>query len=200
MAKNGSPAKRKKKCCGMKRATQMALYGTSDLLFVYCGGKRETEAVDKRTGSPVAIGPTIATSLSTCPFKWHVYLAVLCRRQDGQQYIKSEEVSVKHPYFRNAIEELLNVQHQELVAKCNPLHIVNIAWIASTTPYEFDDEYCDKLFTYKNAWEFMTPHQEEKLKREMAIIPRCVKCKKFVKRSVYQSNNCHCNKCKGKIV
>lgn len=200
-SKNGSPKKRNKKNCRMKRATMMATYGTSDLLLVYVGGKRETHALDKKAGTPVHIGPTIADSFHSIPFKWHVYLAVMCRTQTGEEYIQSEEMNFPAPYRRDIIQDMLNKRHDELIRTCNPEHVLNIGWIASTTPHKFDDKHCNKLFTSQDGWDYLAKWEMDKVVKETPNNPRCPKCKKFVKKKEYQEF-CYfgkpCSKCEGK--
>jgi len=163
MAKS-KPKKRNKKNSQLNRSTRMARYGTSDLLLVFVGGKKETHVLDKTDGSYVNVGAIIADSFQSIAFKWSIYLAVLCRRQDGQEYIQSEEIHHQQAYRRNILEGKLNRRHEKLIESCNKLHIVNIAWIASTTPYQFNDEYCDKLLTSRDAWS--KPSQWEVLRDE----------------------------------
>ena len=198
MAKNGTPKKRTKKNCQMKRLANMALYGTSDLLLVFVGGKRETYAFDKKELSPVNIGPSIAQSLQTVAFKWSLYLAVLCRRQDGQQYIKQKVIPFFSPYSRATIENYLNEEHEKLIKICNPLHIANIGWIASTVPYEITDEIADELFTKQGGWDHLSEWQKQKLIEDMPKNPRCPECKKFVTKTDYQERCAFgrpCSKC-----
>lgn len=189
-----------KKNCHMKRAQKMAIFGTSDLLLVFVGGKAETYALDKKSGGPVNIGPSIAASLNSVAFKWCVYLAVLCKDQNGQQYIQSEEVKLVHPYKRELLVEMLNEKHRELIKTCNPLHVLNMGWIASTVPYEFEDQHCEKLFNLQGGWKFNAKWEEDKLLAKIPRLPRCPKCKKFVKKSDYRLNCMEggpCSKCKG---
>lgn len=196
--KNGSPKKRNKKNCKMKRAAMMATFGTSDLLLVYVGGKRETHALDKKTGTPVDIGPSIAQSLHTIPFKWHVYLAVFCRTQTGEEYIQSEEMNFPAPYKRDLISGVLNDTHDALVRTCNPQHILNIGWIASTVPYDFDDNHCNKLFIQQEGWDYLAEWEREKIIKEAPKNPKCPKCKRFVKKQDYYENCAFgkpCQKC-----
>ncbi|MGL4518042.1 MAG: hypothetical protein ACRCUH_15285 [Shewanella sp.] len=201
MAKNGTLKKRTKKNCQLKRLSTMALYGTSDLLLVFIGGKRETCAFDKKELSPVNIGPSIAKSLQTVAFKWSLYLAVLCRRQDGQQYIKQKVVPFFSPYSRETIENYLNEEHEKLIKICNPLHIVNIGWVASTVPFEITDEIADDLFTKQGGWDHIAEWQKQKLIEDMPKNPRCPSCNKFITKSDYQERCAFgrpCSKCEEK--
>lgn len=185
MAKVGSPKKRNKKNCKVKRATMMATFGTSDLLLVFVGGIRETHALDKKKGSPVDIGPTIAQSLHSIPFKWHVYLAVFCRTQTGEEYIQSEEMNFPAPYRRELIQDVLNEKHDSLIRSCNQQHILNIGWIASTVPYEFEDEHCSKIFTIQGAWDYLAEWERAKIIKEAPKHPKCPRCHGFIKKTEY---------------
>lgn len=185
MAKKGSPKKRTKKCCKVKRATMMATYGTSDLLLVFVGGTKETHALDKKTGSPVPLGPSIVDSLHSVAFKWHVYLAVFCRSQTGEEYIQSEEMNFPAPYKRRLIQDVLNEKHEALIRTCNPKHILNIGWIASTVPYAFDDKHCDKLFTIQGGWDYLAEWERDKVMKEAPKHPKCPKCHVFIKKTEY---------------
>lgn len=200
MAKNGTPKKRTKKNCQLKRLSTMALYGTSDLLLVFIGGKRETYAFDKKELTPVSIGPSIARSLQTVAFKWSLYLAVLCRRQDGQQYTRQRVRKFHSPYSRATIENYLNEEHEKLIKKCNQLHIVNIGWVASTVPYEITDDIAYDLFEKQGGWDYLAEWQKQKLIEDIPRNPRCPECKKFVTKIDYQERCAFgrpCSKCKG---
>ena len=142
----------------------MARYGTSDLLLVYVGGHRKTYAFGKKTLELEPIGPSIAQSLGSVAFKWNVCIAVLCRRQDGQEYIQSSVINFDAPYKRETIETMLNEHHSQLAKTCNKEHIVNLGWIASTVPYEFDDEQTTKLFDKQNGWDYLAGWENKESK------------------------------------
>ena len=154
--------KRNKKHCQIKRVTNMATLGTKDMLLVFVGGKKETQAFDKKSLGRINVGPTIAESLAKLSFKWSVYVAVLCRRQDGQQYIQSEQYTFDVPYSRATVENMLNEKHEELVKACNPLHVVNLGWIASTVNCDISDALADELFTKQDGWEYLAGWEIEK--------------------------------------
>lgn len=193
--------KRTKKHCELKRASNTAIYGTMDLLLVFIGGVKETHALDKKTGFPVPIGPTIVKALHSIAFKWHVYLAVLCRSQDGKEYIQSEEMNFIHPYRRELLSDKLNEQHDKLIRTCNPHQILNIGWVASTVPYEFDDSFCYELFNKQGGWGYLAEWEKDKVIAETPLSPICFKCKKFITKTEYQEHCAlgrPCKKCRGK--
>lgn len=156
--------KRNKKHCQVKRVTNMATLGTKDMLLVFCGGIKETHAFSKKTLKPVTIGPSIADSLAKLPFKWSVYIAVLCRRQDGQNYIRSEQYNFDVPYHRANIENLLNERHDQLIRTCNSAHILNIGWIASTVPYDIEDSDAINLFDQQDGWDYLAEWENKESK------------------------------------
>lgn len=188
--------KRTKKHCELKRASNTAVYGTMDLLLVFIGGVRETHALNKKTGGHCAIGPTIVKALESVAFKWHVYLAVLCRSQTGEEYIQSEEMNFIHPYRRELISHELNDRHDKLIRTCNPAHVLNIGWIASTVPYEFDDKHCDKLFNIQNGWNYLAEWEKDKVIKEAPYQSRCLKCGRITSKSDYYEHGALGRPCK----
>lgn len=200
MSKNGTPKKRTKKNCQMKRLSVMALYGTSDLLLVFIGGKRETYAFDKKELSPVNIGPSIANSLQTVAFKWSLHLAVLCRAEDGAPEVVELVRKFDAPYSRATIENYLNEEHQKLIKECETKDIVNIGWIASTVPYEFDEDIVFNLYKKQGGWDYISKLEKQKIIEDMPKNPRCPECKKFVTKIDYQERCAFgraCSKCAG---
>lgn len=89
----------------------------------------------------------ISQALIDVPHRWTLYLAVFCRRQDGEQYTKAIELETNGIYRAAQLTEVIKEHHTQLVKAQNPGHVVSSGWIAFPYPIEFSEEQADKLFS-----------------------------------------------------
>lgn len=101
----------------------------------------------------IAAGRLLAEGICDLPHEWTIYLAVLCRSQTGEQYIKSEEVAPQGQYRAEHLTEVIRHYHDELTATCNPAHIVQRAWIALPYRVTVEEEQAARVFDAVGAWE-----------------------------------------------
>lgn len=90
--------------------------------------------------------PRISKALLDVPHRWTLYLAVFCRRQDGEQYTKAIELETNGIYRAAQLTEVIKDHHVPLVKAQNPGHVVSSGWIAFPYPIEFDEKQADQLF------------------------------------------------------
>lgn len=94
----------------------------------------------------------VADALRDIAHQWTIYLSVLCIDQTGTRYIKSAEVLPKGIYRAERLTEVIETQHLELVAECNPKHVVSSAWIAIPDRVSLDEAHAAKIYDAVSAW------------------------------------------------
>lgn len=94
----------------------------------------------------------LVEAICDVPHHWTVYIAGIHRSQSGEQYIKSEEVSLQGVYLAKHLDGVLEQFCEQLRARCNPTHLLGMGWIA--TPYDLtlDEAQAASLFEAFGAW------------------------------------------------
>lgn len=88
----------------------------------------------------------ISRALLDVPHRWTLYLAVFCRRQDGERYTKAIELETNGIYRAAQLTEVIKEHHVQLVKAQNPGHVKSSGWVAFPYPIEFDEQQADRLF------------------------------------------------------
>ena len=129
-----------------------------DYLIGYVGGgsvKQNAFIFDKSSGQIIDQFPYLmAKALNDTRFMWQVKIAVLCRRQDGQEYIQSRDIVVEHHYYHHELSDLLNKEHSKLIKETNSEHICNLSWVASTQG-ETDELLFNRIMMDADAWQHL---------------------------------------------
>lgn len=97
-------------------------------------------------GKLIHATPLIAAALCDVPHRWTLYLAVFCRRQDGEEYTKAIELVTNGIYRAEHLTDVIRDHHAPLVKAQNPGHVVSSGWIAFPYPIEFEEKQADRLF------------------------------------------------------
>jgi len=101
----------------------------------------------------VSAGRQMIDGICDLPRAWTVYLAVFCRSQSGERYMKSEEIEPQGRYRSEQISEAIVSHHEALQATCNPGHVIGYGWIASPTGESLTEEQAARAFDAVGAWE-----------------------------------------------
>lgn len=102
-------------------------------------------------------------ALATDRFKWSVECAVLCRRQDGEEYLVTQKVVCEQPYTHAELVGVLNDVHRDLIASCNQLHTLNFGWIAMVSDEDVPLEKQEALYRLLDGFECLTRPEAEKM-------------------------------------
>ena len=57
-----------------------------------CGKGGMVELLNIKSGARVKAGPAVVSAITTIPFRWSVYCAVMGRTETGQEYTKAFQV------------------------------------------------------------------------------------------------------------
>lgn len=98
------------------------------------------------------------------PWKWRVTCSVICRDQMGNNYESNIRVDCQnaHRHSDETFLELLNDQHQALIAKANRLHLITCAWIAQPIPgRELTDDQTFEIYKLYGAFEHLSKFEND---------------------------------------
>jgi hypothetical protein len=96
----------------------------------------------------------MAKALANQPFKWSVLIAVFCRDQNGQEYIKSELIASKQKYLQHELIQFLSAEHTALIKSVNGNHVIGAGWLASPEGIDWDEKVAGKIFEQLGAFEW----------------------------------------------
>jgi len=101
----------------------------------------------------VNAGRQLVDGVCDLPHQWTIYLAVFCRSQTGEQYIKAQEVEPIGRYRSGQLTEVIVHHHEALIATCNPAHVTGYGWIASPVGESLTEEQAAKVFEAVGCWQ-----------------------------------------------
>lgn len=154
---------KRKKHCATKRHERIARAIFKDLVAVFVAGSgKGVQLVNRRLKRPVRCTELMAISLQDCQFMYSVYCAITCRRQDGQEYIRSKAYNFTQPYRQSFLSEWLNSEHIELMKTTNEMHRCTAAWIACPNGVEISDSEASDIFTNLGAYNFLAKWEADK--------------------------------------
>lgn len=93
----------------------------------------------------------VADALCDFAHRWTIYLSALCT-QPGQRYTKTVELKPQGIYIVTDLDELIETQTAELLATCNPQHVVGTAWVAIPNDVTLTEAQLNAIYTRVNAW------------------------------------------------
>jgi len=170
MRKKNNPAAR------MQRNTR-ALLRHNCVAVVHVEPSGRQGLIHWKNCKSIAPSPELSHSICDIAHHWTIFLAVFCRRQDGECYIKPAEVATKSQYkaahlaaqvieydaydehgnfieVRREIEPgVIDVEIEKLLATCNPAHVIGQGWIASPVGESLSEEQAGKVFEAVGCWE-----------------------------------------------
>ena len=100
-------------------------------------------------------GQHIADAVCDIPHRWTIYLSALCLDQAGQRYSKSVEIVPQGNYLAEHLTDAIEASYKDLIADCNPNHVVASGWIAIPATVSLEEEQAARVFDAVGAW-----HQE----------------------------------------
>lgn len=119
--------------------------------------------VSLKTMKMVVAGDLTYDGLFDYSHHWDIYVAGLCRKADGEQYVKPE---TSRPVGQYRPEHLSSVVQDGMLAvgeSCNKNHLVGMVWIATPYPFDIDDETAKKVLELVGAWSQATGIDELKV-------------------------------------
>ena len=161
-------AKPKKKYNPHKRAKVVVKQLTRQILVAWCPGYPEPICFNTN-GDPLNIEAVdVKVAFMTKALPWSSHCLVLCRDQNKQQYIRSQELLAKGEYLYKDLAKPLNDLHQALLNGTNPQHRLNVGWVSSPAGIDVDIELADKIMIAMNAWDRPAKWEKKDDKRNAA--------------------------------
>lgn len=147
-----------------KRMASLASSALRNQAVMFTGGDDgKCSLVDLNTNHVYKPIITIVEALENLPFQWSVLICVLCRGNDGKNYMQSEAYIWGKKYRQKELSFDLNQEHGRLIKSSNPSHLVNICWLAAPNYKKeipeskaWDIFSKDGAFDYLADWEIAT--------------------------------------------
>ena len=97
-------------------------------------------------------GQRIADAVCDIPHRWTIYLSVMCDAGAGGQYCKSVEVAPLGQYLAEHLTDVIESTYKDLIAECNPNHVVASGWIAIPTDVSLTEQQAASVFNAVGVW------------------------------------------------
>ena len=98
-------------------------------------------------------GQRIANAVCDIPHRWTIYLSALCDAGSGGQYCKSVEIAPQGNYLAEHLTDAIEASYKDLIAECNPNHLVASGWIAIPADVSLTEQQAARVFSAVGAWE-----------------------------------------------
>ncbi|MEW6462972.1 MAG: hypothetical protein AB1459_17760 [Pseudomonadota bacterium] len=94
----------------------------------------------------------LVDAITERPYRWTIYLAGLHRPANGEPYMKSEELALEGIYRAESLIDVIEPRSIELKARCNPNHLLGMAWIAIPYQATLTTAEASRIFEAFGAW------------------------------------------------
>ncbi len=127
--------------------------------------------IDYKTGEELNVTVDVAESVEKGCFNWYYECSVVCRDQNGKEYVVSEPHYFQSRYRQSdeRLNKYLNDVHVAFKEKQNPLHIITMAWVAIPVMDEtenLDLETLGKIYENLGAFDYLSTWENEQLEKE----------------------------------
>ena len=76
----------------------------------------------------------------------------MCDAGAGGQYSKSVEVAPQGQYLAEHLTDVIESTYKDLIAECNPNHVVASGWIAIPTDVSLTEQQAARVFNAVGVW------------------------------------------------
>jgi hypothetical protein len=94
----------------------------------------------------------VSDALCDVAHRWTIYIAGICVRQDGAQYIKSIDIKPDGVHLVERLSDVLEHFYEEVMADCNPNHRVAMGWLAVPGDRPAPEAQLSALLASVGAW------------------------------------------------
>jgi len=108
--------------------------------------------IDWRDARAITPSPQIMSALCDISHRWVIYIGAFCVDAKGETYMKSTEIAPEGIYRSDSLSEVLEHCYRELLAGCNPNHLVGSGWIAMPGGTSLDEAQAARIFEARGAW------------------------------------------------
>lgn len=161
-------AKRSKAYNPVKRLSLLAKSALNGHAVIFIGGAGESKCnmVDIRRKHIYSPAREIAEAVEKIRFKWSIYCAVFCRDQLGEEYMKGGAIVSNEEYRQSELADFVQEFHTDIIRnQVNPMHVVNVGWIATPDNCDFDEKVVGDIFATTDAWDYLSKweyHEQQK--------------------------------------
>lgn len=154
----------KKRSNAAARYNRAAAYELKDLVMVFVGGVDGLNRVfNYQTGIEVkAVTQRMFDAILEAQHLWVVQIAAFFRDQNGDEYFSAAEISAPHRCKHDQMVTGLEKEHNELIKGSNPLHLINVGYIASPRQIEFNPSRSNEIYSKLGAYEPISKWEYEK--------------------------------------
>ncbi len=97
------------------------------------------------------ISRPVADALCDIAHHWTVYMSAICQ-DGGRQWAKSVEYELDGIHIITRLPDLFEQPIADLIAACNPKHVIGHAWIAIPDSVSIDEEQAHRIYQTVGAW------------------------------------------------
>ncbi|KPA95393.1 hypothetical protein [Pseudomonas asplenii] len=94
----------------------------------------------------------VSDALCDIAHRWTIYIAGICIRQDGTEYIKSIDIKPDGVHMVERLSDVLEHFYKEVKADCNPIHLVGMGWLAVPGERTVTEAQLSSLLASVGAW------------------------------------------------
>jgi hypothetical protein len=155
----------------IKRKLMIARTALKNLcIAMVLGESKHCTVMNYKSCNEITVSRQVADLIAGLPWKWQIECSVVCRDQQGKEYVVSETVHCESAYRQSdpRLNDFLNVHHKAFLEKQNPLHVITLAWVAVPVignDVELEIETLDKIYTKLGAYEFLSTWENNRLEK-----------------------------------
>lgn len=144
----------KRKPCNRKvqiERSMRALLGTNHAAVISIDPSGLQIMLSWKSGKQILV-KQVADALCDIAHRWTIYIAAICVRQDGAQYIKSIDVRPDGIHRVERLADVVEHFYNEVRDDCNPNHRVGMGWLAVPGIVPISESKLSALFASVGAW------------------------------------------------
>lgn len=107
--------------------------------------------INWKNGKQILSKP-VSDALCDVAHRWTIYIAGICVRQDGAQYIKSIDIRPDGVHMVERLSDVLEHFYEEVKADCNPNHRIGMGWLAVPGDTPVTEARLSALLASVGAW------------------------------------------------
>ncbi len=93
----------------------------------------------------------VASALCDLPHHWTVYISAICQ-SGNERWAKSIEYELAGIHVITKLPDLFEQPVQNIIATCNPAHVIGHAWIAVPDSIDLDARHAHRIYERVGAW------------------------------------------------
>ena len=144
----------KRKPCNRKvqiERSMRALLGTNHAAVINIDPSGLQIMIHWKNGKQI-LAKQVADALCDIPHRWTIYIAGICVRQDGAQYIKAIDIRPDGFHLVERLADVVEHFYNEVKEDCNPNHLVGMGWLAVPGSVTICEAKVSALLASIGAW------------------------------------------------